>query len=524
MKRPTIKGGSDMHENMKRMIGQCFMGGFPGKEMSEAFVELVKKYKVGNVILFRHNVEDSTQLKALCQSIQTLVMEETGHPALISIDQEGGVVTRLPESCCNVPGAMAIAATGNPANAKAAAKITAEELKYLGINFNLAPVMDVNNNINNPVIGVRSYGDNPQTVIDYACQAIQGYKEVGIISCAKHFPGHGDTAVDSHLGLPSIDKSVEELKALELLPFMAAIEQHIPAIMSSHILFPQIEAEQIPCTMSYKIITELLKEDLGFSGLVVSDCLEMDAIQKYYGTATGALSALNAGIDLLCISHTSASVEAAIKSVYEALESGEMSETRMTDAATKVIEYKAQYCKDCMNHVAEWDEEGNKARERQIRKETLALVQGQLFELGDHPFFVSPPDYRATQVSSKESTVTTFAEYMAQELGGMAHVTSKNPDAKEIQEVAEKAATATSIVMATYNGHLMKGQVELVHKLASGVEKIGVVALRNPYDLSNLPEHVTAIAAWDYTEMTLELLAEVWKNQESLTGKMPVAI
>lgn len=510
-----------MNTTMKVSVGQCLMGGFPGKEMSEDFIKLVKEYKVGNVILFRHNIEDGPQLQGLCQDIQELVLAETGYPAFITIDQEGGAVTRLPEGFCNVAGAMAIAATGKPENAKLAAKITAQELKHLGVNFNLAPVMDVNNNRNNPVIGVRSYGDQPQTVIDYACAAIEGYTEEGVLSCVKHFPGHGDTATDSHVGLPTIDKSLDELLELELLSFQEAIKRGVPAVMSSHILFPQIESEKIPGTMSHKIITGILKDMLGFKGLVMSDCLEMDAIQKYYGTANGAVAAMKAGVDVLGVSHTAKLLEESAKALYVALDSGELSEDRIMEAAEKIIAYKVKYLPFT---EIDYDFENNKLLEKQIRKDTLVMTQGSFFDLGKNPYFVGPPDYRVTQVSSKESTIKTFPEYMAHELGGTSTVTSKDPTSEEVQEAIAVAADASSVVIGTYNGHLFPGQLNLAKELMKRHEKVALVALRNPYDLAGLPEHVTAIAAWDYTEMTLELLAKVFASKEMLTGSLPVEI
>ena len=202
-------------EELKKMTGQHFVVGFPETELDEEFIRLVKKYKIGNVILFRHNVESKEQLKALCGEIQELIQQETGHPAFIMIDQEGGVVTRLSEDFCNVPEEMALAASGDPENMKICAQITARQLLACGVNFNLAPVLDINNNAGNPVIGVRSYGDTPRAVVGGTLAAIEGYLQENILSCGKHFPGHGDTATDSHLGLPVINKTVEELEAFD---------------------------------------------------------------------------------------------------------------------------------------------------------------------------------------------------------------------------------------------------------------------------------------------------------------------
>ncbi len=213
-----------MRMTLERMTGQRLVVGFPGYEIPKELRELVREYYVGNIILFAENIRDNAQLKRLCGELQELVREATGLPAFITIDQEGGVVSRLGADAAVVPSAMCVSATGEPRNAYLAGLITGRELSALGVNFDLAPVMDVNSNPHNPVIGVRSYGDAPETVSRYGVEMIRGLTEGGVLSCAKHFPGHGDTALDSHLSLPRVDKTLEELESCELAPFRAAIE------------------------------------------------------------------------------------------------------------------------------------------------------------------------------------------------------------------------------------------------------------------------------------------------------------
>lgn len=199
------------------LLGQRLAFGFEGTCIPENFAALVREYKIGNVILFRRNIENNDQLRRLCRELQSLIIAETGHPAFITIDQEGGMVTRLAPDAVNVPGNMAIAATGRIGDAYTAASITARQLRGVGVNFNLAPVLDVNSNRRNPVIGVRSFGDDAARVAALAREAVRGYADAGVLCCGKHFPGHGDTAVDSHLGLPCIDKPLAELEETELL-------------------------------------------------------------------------------------------------------------------------------------------------------------------------------------------------------------------------------------------------------------------------------------------------------------------
>ncbi|MFR2591222.1 MAG: glycoside hydrolase family 3 protein [Ruthenibacterium lactatiformans] len=290
--------------DLREQIGQRLVTGFPGTELTEDFRRMVREYKISNVILFRENITDCAQLKQLCGEIQALVRRETGHGAFITADQEGGLVTRLPGDAVNVPGAMAIAATGDPENAYRAGLLTGRELRALGVNFDLAPSVDVNSNPENPVIGARSYGDTPQEVSRYANRMIRGLLDGGVLCSAKHFPGHGDTDTDSHLALPCVDKSMEELERTELLPFREAVRAGVPAVMTTHILFPQLEPEHLPATMSRRIMTGLLREQMGFDGLIVSDCMEMRAIKDHFGTVNGVVAAMAAGVDLVFISTT----------------------------------------------------------------------------------------------------------------------------------------------------------------------------------------------------------------------------
>ncbi len=282
-------------------IGQRLVTGFPGTALTPELVQVVKEYKIGNIILFRENIASADQLRTLCADLQTLIRSETGHDAFIMIDQEGGAVTRLPESCINVPGSMALAATGDPETTYLAGKLTGEELRSLGVNFNLAPSVDVNCNPANPIIGVRSYGDTPATVAKYAAGMIRGLQDGGVLCLAKHFPGHGDTSLDSHLTLPCVDKPRDELERMELAPFRAAIANGVPAIMTAHILFPALDDSGVPATMSRRIVTDLLRGEMSFTGLVTSDCMEMQAVQKFFGSVNGVLAAMNAGVDLVLL-------------------------------------------------------------------------------------------------------------------------------------------------------------------------------------------------------------------------------
>lgn len=513
--------------SLKHKIGQRLIGGFPSTTMSEAFIQAVREYKVANVVLFKHNIESSKQLYQLCQDIQLLVKKETGHGAFITIDQEGGVVTRLSEDATNVPGAMALAATGNPECAYRAGVITGRELKALGVNFNLAPTMDINSNPNNPVIGTRSYGDTSETVIAYGGAALRGLMESGIIATAKHFPGHGDTHVDSHMGLPEVNKSLEELEQMELKSFSAAIEKGIPAIMTSHILYPQIEKEKLPATMSRRIVTDLLKGKMGFRGLVLSDCMEMNAIKAYYGVVKGVVAAMRAGVDLVFLSHTTSLLGEVAKAIETAVQSGELDRVEMDQSVEKILRYKAKCEVDtpfdlrsvgCRIHQKEVEE---------IMAQTITKVQipphGQP-DLGDNPWFLGCQPYRSTQASSSVDKSISFADFMTKQFGGVGTNTPVNPTSEQVLALVQQVKGQSCLVIATYNGHLNPGQIELVRELAKTSIPVIVVALRNPYDLKDLPDNVCTFAGYEYTHLSLSAMAKVLAKERVATGRLSVKL
>lgn len=511
----------------KDMIGQHLVAGFEGTTVPDAFKQAVKTHRIGNVILFVHNIESKEQLRALCQEIQEVVMGELGVPAFITIDQEGGVVSRLKNDCAVVPGAMAIASTGKVENAYTAGLITGRELHALGVNFDLAPVFDVNSNPDNPVIGVRSYGDTPEKVAPYAVQMMKGLEDAGVLACAKHFPGHGDTAVDSHVGLPTVNKTMEELLKTELKPFQRAIDEGIAGVMSTHILFPKVEPSGVPATMSRRIMTGLLKEQMGFQGLVLSDCMMMGAIKDHYGTVNGMVRALQAGVDLIFASHSIDLNVQASEQMLKAVQEGSISEEELRASTQKILAYKK---KITPTKDDEFSCVGSKEHREQITRmyeQSLAAVQlplGKLPPLGDCPLFISCPPFITTLVSNPIIGQISFAETLKAHFGGDARTMSIDPAEEEVSAIAKSIPGHTAVVVGTYNGHIKKGQLEVVKAVARSNVPVIAVSLRNPYDLKDLPDHVSGIAAYAYSYPVLNALQNALAGETPLTGRLPVKL
>lgn len=432
------------------------------------------------------------------------------------------MVTRLPGDAVNVPCSMALSATGNPENGFTASAITARQLRGLGVNFNNAPVLDVNTNSANPVIGIRSFADDPQVAAAFGEASVRAYENSGVLCCGKHFPGHGDTAVDSHLGLPLVNKTVEELEAAELIPFRRAIEAGIPAIMTSHILFPKIEPDNVPGTMSRKIITGLLKERLGFKGLVMSDCMEMNAIKEFYGTAKGAVAAIKAGVDLVEISLTTSLMVEAAEALNAAAEAGELDLAEIDASVEKILACKASLAEYPVDAALCNRPEDRAAAER-LAREAITCYSGTAPRADSDTFFCGCADYRASGVGNDDENALPFPAYMARRFGAPYLVTGKSPEAEEIAAVVAEAKKHGSVIMSTCNAHLFRGQLDLAKALAENCEDVAFVALRNPYDLLELPESTSRIAAFDYSAAAFQALEEVFRGG-AMTGKMPVKL
>ena len=321
----------------RRKIGQRIVAGFPGPAMSPEFVELVRRHKVANVILFRANVEDRAQLRRLCGEIQELVRRETGAPAFITIDQEGGMVTRLSPDCANVPGAMALSAGGGEEDALRAGRVTGRQLRALGVNFDLAPDMDVNSNPANPVIGVRSYSDDPARVARMGTAMMRGLLEEGVLCCAKHFPGIGGVMGDSHEGAIVSEKTLDELRDWELAPFKAAIDAGVPMVMVGHLTAPNAFGSDVPASLNPAAVTDLLRGELGFQGLVITDSLSMGAVGDFCTPDQAGVAALEAGADLVLMPEDFA---AAYQGVLDAVSEGALSEERIDQSVLRIVKAK----------------------------------------------------------------------------------------------------------------------------------------------------------------------------------------
>lgn len=331
---PTLPGSDQLHRDALTVLQPGFVGTEPP--------EWVRRHLaggLGSVALFDRNVADLEQLAAL-----TKALREENPDLLIAIDEESGDVTRLEAgSGSSWPGNFALGAIDDPALTRDVARELGRALAAAGVNYNWAPTADVNSNPRNPVIGVRSFGADPELCARHTAAWVEGLQSAGVAACSKHFPGHGDTAVDSHHGLPVIDVDLDVLRARDLIPFQAAIAAGTKAVMTAHIMIPALDPK-LPATLSPLVLRDLLRAKpadggLGYEGLIVSDAIEMGAIADTFGMGDGTVLALAAGADAICVGGGLADEETVLMlrdAIVAGVQSGKLAEERLADAAARV--------------------------------------------------------------------------------------------------------------------------------------------------------------------------------------------
>lgn len=323
-------------DSIKKLLGSICIFGFDGTSTPDLIKKMIQEWNLGGVIFFKRNIESKEQVKELIREVKSYSSQI---PLFVSVDHEGGRVFRLPPPFTQIPPARQVAQENNTFEV---GKLMGRELREVGFNLNYAPVLDVDSNPANPIIGDRSFGSDPQSVIQHALELARGLRSEGIIPCGKHFPGHGDTAKDSHLELPVVDRSLQSLEQIELPPFQSAIQDHIEMLMSAHVLYPALDSDW-PATLSPKILTGLLREKMGYEGLIISDDFNMKAIADHYGLGEAARLFLEAGGDIPLICRGEESEWEVLEYLEKALSNGSLNLSKVEKASQRVLKLKQKY-------------------------------------------------------------------------------------------------------------------------------------------------------------------------------------
>ncbi|KAH7924446.1 glycoside hydrolase family 3 protein [Leucogyrophana mollusca] len=545
----------------KREIGQHFVFGFHGHEISEDARTLIRDYHVGHIILMKRNVQSVLQVHRLVRGLQQLA-KESGHskPLMIGIDQENGLVSAFSSTAkytagTQFPGAMALAATNSTDIAEQCSAASAREMKLEGINWAYSPVADVNSDHRNPVIGVRSFGDDPHEVARYAKAVSNGLTAGGVAPSAKHFPGHGDTHVDSHLALPVIQKSKEQILKTELVPFQGLVEAKIATIMTGHMALPLVTGDDTPCSLSRTITTDLLRGEMGFDGVIVTDCLEMDAVAEKYGCPKGGVMSLQAGADVVMICHTMDRQSGAVEETYKAAESGALSLDDLRRSGKRIALLKDTFAGTWDDVLHSDFDEGTLAKltitnaklSADSYAASTALIQGPIPVIGKEggPVLVMTPEMESLNkaVDDAEGLLRTnagqvrntagphylaFAESVARRRSCQhvvySRLTSSSGDV--LPEVVTVLPTVAAIIFVTRNADRSTWQLDYLEKLREHLvpaTPVIVLASCAPYDLMNVTGIPGAyLASFEYTPAALEAAAAVIFGERKASGRVPV--
>lgn len=322
-------------------IGQMLMAGVEGYNLSDNSKKLIKEHKVGGFIIFDENVQSTEQLLSLVNSLKK-ENADNKIPLFFSLDEEGGKVTRMPKEFRRFPTNKAIGQINDNDFSNKIGKTIADEIKSFGFNMNFSPVLDVNSNPKNPVIGSRSFGANPDIVSSLGVETMKGIQSENVIPVVKHFPGHGDTSVDSHIGLPIVNNDLDRLQSFELIPFAKAIENGADMVMIAHILLPMVDKEN-PSSMSKAVITDILRNNLKFNGVVITDEMTMGAIAKNYNIGKAAVKSVNAGTDIILVGHGYDNEIGVINALKSAVSNEEISEKRIDESVYRILKLKQKY-------------------------------------------------------------------------------------------------------------------------------------------------------------------------------------
>ncbi len=500
-----------------------FMVNLYGSQLNEAGRDFLTKYQPGGVVLLGDNLGNPEAVARLINSYQQAVTEAGGLPMLVAVDQETGPISHLRDGFTLFPTPALITATGQPQLAYQVGEAVGDELHAVGINMDLAPIADLETNPNNPIIVRRSFGSDPAMVSPMIGAFVNGMQDAGVLATAKHFPGHGDSSTDSHTGLPVVDLSRERLESVELAPFRAAIDAQVSAVMVAHIWYPALESEKdLPASLSAHIITDLLRGELGYDGLVMTDALDMDAIDTTYNYSDAVIKAIQAGVDLVIAAHISPDSQGlAIQAVVDAVRAGIISEDRINESVNRILAAKMGY------HVLDWQPLDLVSASAGVDLEAHDTLISDLFRAGitvvydrnrviplaaDRHIAIVYPATR-TQIAQECGTYRSDIRWVG---------VSDSPTAEETQWAQDAARWADTIVVFTQNADTNTAQQRLVNALPP--EKTLVTALWSPYDIQAFPDISAYMVTYSPARAAVPAACAILFGTQSPLGQLSITL
>jgi beta-N-acetylhexosaminidase len=486
--------------------------------------EVITKYRFGGVIYFAWagNTEDPQQIGRLSKGLQAAARQVSPIPLIIGTDQETGRVARMGPPATQFPGAMALAATHSTEAVRQAYAITGTELRTVGINADFAPVADVNVNQANPVIGIRSFGSEPDVVAEHVAAGIAGLQlDAGIAAAAKHFPGHGDTGADSHHALPVITHSVTEWEAVDAPPFAAAVRAGVDLIMTGHLAFPELDPTGDPATLSRPILTGLLREHLGFTGVVITDSLRMQGVRELYDDGEIAVRCIEAGVDILL---EPADPDAAVAAITEAVRSGRLTEQRIDESVNRILELKRRRglfeaaSPDPQTIARVVGSQDHLDRARRITDAGITVIR-------DDALMIPLERESITLLGSDAEVIGRLSvAFKAAGREVIDMVTGPNPDQDVIDTAVHLARESHQTVIVTSAAWRSRWQRRLVRAIRESVPRVALIAVTEPYDAGLVTGGGTLVLTYSATPASIDAVTRLLLGQRRPTGRLPVTV
>ncbi len=519
---PPLERGPDVDAllgsmTVEQKVGQLMMVGFAGTEVDADIEALVKGREVGGICLFKRNIVSAAQIAKLNADLHGLL--EGRVPPFIALDQEGGNVVRINDGNVVLPGAMALGATHSPELAYRAGRAQAEDLLLLGFNMNLAPVLDVNMNPRNPVIGIRSFGDRPGIVADFGAAFVRGQQDANIVTIAKHFPGHGSTDADSHRALPVMSETPEEVRT-QLEPFVRVIGEGLDGLMTAHVAIPKLTGHSHPATLSPEVLTTLLRKDLSFGGLVVTDELEMEAIAKHYGVGRAAVMSVKAGADMVLVPWRAEKKTEVYTSLLDATKSGELPQARLDEAVRRILLTKLrrglfEAPPPLEQRLAKLGDTTREAVMKEVARNSVTLLRT------DARWF---PITGAKKVGVLTAESALGAGIRARAPEAKVVVVPANPDAKaraQLQKTARQVALESDVVVV---GVINSRQLDLVKAASATGKPVLVVSMGLPYLVEQMNDARAVLAVYSYQDASADAAAAALFGEQGTPGRLPVTL
>ena len=509
-------------------IGELFMVGYAGTDPAAAD-ELIRRYHVGGIILFTRNVKDADHAARVCARLQELRRDVSDTPLFIAIDQEGGCVARITEGVTVFPGNMALGAIGSEDYARRAGEVMGAELASMGINVNFAPVLDLGSNPRNPGVGARSFGSDAGLAARLGAVMIEGMQAQGIHATAKHFPGLGDALVDSHDELPVVHATAETLEKRELLPFRSAIDANVSFMMTAHCAFPALDETLAPATLSRPILQGILRNRLGFKGIIITDCLEMLSIEKSFPAPGASMAAIRAGATMPLICHTREKQIAAIEALARVLDAGWISADIIDEAnaAISSIKNRLRFPAGSAPRI-----DTQRSLSETIAAEAITIVKDKddlvpLKLRNSEKLAVIAPAFDAlTKVEeAAEPHETLQSELMRRHSRIHYEKVPVEPSADRVEGCRAACRDSSALLILTYNLHRYPSQGEMVRTLLDLGKPAVVAAVRDPYDLALIEGSrapLALVATYGFRDCSLKALVRTLFGEIVAGGRLPI--